>query len=192
MDKTQLVPACVYALEHEPDLRTEILRVAPGVTVAAGKLAASGSRHPDGLVTRDFHLAVATLNQRIPELWDWAQTRPAQIERCAAAHREAVARHRKNRRREPKQLPTLMQQARNLAKAVAGEASAVAKGVKPVTPDEKRARLAVCAACPERIVQDGHARCAACGCFLERKTAWRSQSCPLGKWTALVDTGSRA
>lgn len=191
MDRTQLVPACVYALEHEPDLRAQILAIAPEATVAASKMASGGSRHPDGSVTRDFHLAVAALNQRIPELWDWAQTHSQEIERCASEHRQAVARHRSNRRDTP-QLPPIMQQARNLAKAVAGEAAAVAKGVKPVTPDEKRARLAICAACPERVIQDGHARCAACGCFLERKTAWRSQSCPLGKWPALVDTRSRA
>jgi topoisomerase IA-like protein len=47
-----------------------------------------------------------------------------------------------------------------------------------VTEEEKHSRLAVCETCEFR---EGK-RCGKCGCYLEKKASWSSESCPENKW----------
>jgi len=47
-----------------------------------------------------------------------------------------------------------------------------------VTADEKKARLAVCEPCEFREDK----KCGICGCYLEKKASWSSESCPENKW----------
>lgn len=53
-------------------------------------------------------------------------------------------------------------------------------GMKHVTESEHDARLQVCEAC-EWLSADGKS-CLKCGCGLEAKTLWASESCPEKKW----------
>ncbi len=81
-------------------------------------------------------------------------------------------------------MPSASALARNLMTAVAGEAAAVLAGAPPLQANEARRRLAICRACPSGLhrLERGHDRCSRCGCYLAAKTAWRSQSCPVGHW----------
>lgn len=71
--------------------------------------------------------------------------------------------------------PSLMQQARNLAGAVA---EAVGSGFEPASPEEQARRLAICGGCPEFV--DG--RCRQCGCHMPYKVTLAAWHCPIGKW----------
>lgn len=80
-------------------------------------------------------------------------------------------------------LPPPMAMAANLAQAVATEGKAMLQGVKPPTEEEVRRRLAICEGC-QTYYRPSDARCAhpGCGCYLNKKAAWRGQRCPMGKW----------
>lgn len=85
-------------------------------------------------------------------------------------------------------LPSLVQQAKNFASASVAEAKAIARGNRPVTPQEQQARLAICAGCPFILIKEASGdRCSQCGCFLNAKTAWRSSFCPVGNWAAILE-----
>lgn len=79
-------------------------------------------------------------------------------------------------------LPPLLTRAANLLSASAQEGKAIAQGVAPITEEEAQSRFAICRTnrCKQFRSQDD--TCAACGCFLKSKTAWRSASCPRGHW----------
>jgi len=47
-----------------------------------------------------------------------------------------------------------------------------------VTEEEAKARMSVCKGCP--FIEDHN--CGVCGCNLEKKTKWSSESCPKNKW----------
>ena len=82
--------------------------------------------------------------------------------------------------RDPRDKPTLpstITMAANFAKALAAH---VADGREKVERDTYEQRLTVCSLCDQRTGN----RCAACGCHLDQKAAWRSSLCPLGKWPA--------
>lgn len=72
-------------------------------------------------------------------------------------------------------LPGVLTLAANFASAVAAH---VADGAAKVSTTDLEARLQVCTLCDQR--RDN--RCAACGCYVEVKAAWRTSDCPIGKW----------
>jgi hypothetical protein len=76
--------------------------------------------------------------------------------------------------------PTVRQMAANLASAVKSEVKSQISGQVPINPEEIASRLAICEGC--EFFHAPSKRCKKCGCFLKWKTAWRSQSCPIGKW----------
>lgn len=76
-------------------------------------------------------------------------------------------------------LPSAGRMALNLAKAVLQEGAALLTGVPAVPVLEEARRKAVCEKCP-RIRTDG--RCSLCGCWRDKKVAWRSQRCPENRW----------
>ena len=47
-----------------------------------------------------------------------------------------------------------------------------------VTHEVKDHRLSICHQCPHRLDKN----CGICGCSLERKARWSSESCPKKKW----------
>lgn len=49
----------------------------------------------------------------------------------------------------------------------------------PKPPDEEiERRQRICEACPENV----NGKCAKCGCRVSKKTAWKLEKCPIGKW----------
>lgn len=75
-----------------------------------------------------------------------------------------------------KQLPSNMQVAKNFLTAVA---SHISHGWTKCTKEESDSRYAICREC-ERMRDDG--RCAICGCFMDIKSTWKEQKCPIAKW----------
>lgn len=82
--------------------------------------------------------------------------------------------------KDKKPLPSTITMAANFAKAVAKHA---ADGLGQVDTETLRQRLEVCTLCEFR---NGD-RCSICGCPVEKKAAWRTESCPVVKWTAVAE-----
>lgn len=77
----------------------------------------------------------------------------------------------------PPKLPSIIQQAKNLASATVAH---VANGMKTSGREEKERRLSICQTCPYLIAES--MRCGKCGCHLETKASWESSHCPIGSW----------
>jgi transcription elongation factor Elf1 len=57
-------------------------------------------------------------------------------------------------------------------------------------PDEvAHERLSICSLC-EHFEKDS-VRCKICGCYLNIKTKWASESCPIGKWKVFYSSRER-
>ena len=72
-------------------------------------------------------------------------------------------------------LPSKMTMAKNLIRAVADH---VADGAQKASDEIYEERLLTCSMCPHR--RDN--RCTVCGCFVEKKAAWKESECPIGLW----------
>ena len=83
---------------------------------------------------------------------------------------------------EQPSLPPTIQMAKNFAKAMARH---VADGLRKVTIDEYKARIATCNKnkCGRRVKN----RCThpSCGCFVDIKAWWASEDCPEKLWPPL-------
>jgi len=89
-----------------------------------------------------------------------------------------------------RQLPSIMQMAKNLANAAGEEVKAIVERNPPVSDEEYNRRIEICRTCPhftpnnpdlpERARQQE--RCTLCGCYMKYKSKLRSQHCPEGKW----------
>ncbi len=73
------------------------------------------------------------------------------------------------------ELPGKIEMATNFAKSLKEH---VSDGMKTVDTEELTRRLEICSICPQRNGQ----RCSVCGCPVDKKAAWKEQSCPIGKW----------
>ena len=79
-------------------------------------------------------------------------------------------------------LPPTLKLAANFAKAVVKHAM---DGFTKVPPEEYARRLSVCNECSLRMTN----RCTHpdCGCYLDKKAWWASESCPMEKWGIYAD-----
>lgn len=80
-------------------------------------------------------------------------------------------------------LPSVTQQARNLAAAVGKAVVAMVNG-KPVLSyaQMKRTRVAICKQCPTNKYRADDSRCSACGCYVVAKASLATETCPDGHW----------
>jgi hypothetical protein len=77
------------------------------------------------------------------------------------------------------QLPSMLERANTLTKAVAGVVADMASGENPVVPEDSQAyRMGICNKCG--FADNGV--CRKCGCYLETKTKLRRGGCPIGRW----------
>lgn len=58
--------------------------------------------------------------------------------------------------------------------------AAVTRRKLRVASDVEATRLAICGTCPklDRTLR----QCGQCGCFVDWKAPWATETCPLGKW----------
>lgn len=83
--------------------------------------------------------------------------------------------------------PGLLRRSLNFATAVAKHA---ADGLRRVSEETLEQRLTVCRTCPACDTERLICRRPECGCLLEIKAAWHSETCPLGQWPILTDSES--
>lgn len=82
---------------------------------------------------------------------------------------------------EKNEYPSLIQQGKNLAEfSFELIKNAIQTGALQVSDEVKNQRLEICRSCDKYDVEQ--IRCKECGCFLEPKTGFSLDSCPLGKW----------
>ena len=81
--------------------------------------------------------------------------------------------------------PGFLQMLRTYLRAAAEERAAIRRGDPEMPPEEITRRHDLCRAnaCGHYLAP--HDQCAACGCSVARKVAWRTAECPLGHWAAL-------
>lgn len=76
------------------------------------------------------------------------------------------------------QFPTLKKQAKNFAKAIVKRA----KNMKNRSPKEILKVKSICIVCDAYYTKGITPRCTYCGCCINLKTKWESESCPIEKW----------
>lgn len=81
--------------------------------------------------------------------------------------------------------PTIAQKTVNLVKAVVKH---VANGMVNVSDSVKKERMNICKSCP--LFNPSNTTCNQCGCYLEEKTKWASEKCPLDKWSDIKTQAS--
>ena len=62
-------------------------------------------------------------------------------------------------------------------------------GFQKVSPEKKQYRLDICKTC--EFFNENSYQCEQCGCFLEIKTFWASEKCPIDKWGPEIETSSQ-
>lgn len=75
---------------------------------------------------------------------------------------------------------------RSYLRSAALERAAIRRGDPEMPAAEIDRRHAICRAnvCGQYLA--GSDQCAACGCGVAKKVAWRTAACPLGHWAALT------
>jgi hypothetical protein len=82
---------------------------------------------------------------------------------------------------ETPKYPSATDQAKNLTKVTGKILSQVLAGDKVMAPEEiQRARIQTCHSCDK--YDRNQKRCYECGCFVEIKSKFALEGCPLGKW----------
>ena len=83
---------------------------------------------------------------------------------------------------ENNQPPNIFKKAANFARASVDHA---ASGFQNVSENVKSHRMKICNNCEFMIGPSHDPICSQCGCYLNLKTSWASQSCPIEKWGVL-------
>lgn len=81
-------------------------------------------------------------------------------------------------------LPGALTQIKNFAGSFINHAVG---GFKQAPDEVVQARKAICQGCDKLRKADN--RCSACGCFIDIKTKWAGEKCPLDKWGAVSSGG---
>ena len=101
-------------------------------------------------------------------------------------HLKQIEQRNKSQEKKPEpekeqQSPSMIQKASNFAKASAKYA---ASGFKKVSVEVKEGRMAICKGCKFMTGEEDDPTCNQCGCPLNIKTGWATESCPIGKWSS--------
>ena len=79
--------------------------------------------------------------------------------------------------------PGLVGKAKNLLKATLNH---VATGMHLVSPEVQQERMDICKPCEFYDNNSQNPHWSVCGCFLNIKTTWASEGCPIGKWESVA------
>lgn len=182
MDKKDLIPACLQAFQEDWQFRAWLKSTIPVKSHQAFEdVERYGMFLSNGMLSPAGHAFISELNAALPIVEESLATYGHDpIANHAANYRNGVE-ARRSAHEKVRQPPTpgLLKRAGSLAMAIGSETKAMVKGQPNLTPQQVSARIAICASC-------NHLRsnrtCARCGCFVDAKARFRSQSCPLRKW----------
>jgi hypothetical protein len=184
MDKKDLIPSCLQSFQEDPQFRVLLKSAMPVKSHRAfDAVERDGMFLPNGMMSQAGHAFIKQLNAALPIVEETlaALGDPA-IKASASSWRNGVE-SRKSAHAMARQpaAPGLLKRAGSLAKAIGSETKAIVQGQPNLTAQQVAARLAVCASCDQ--LRSNRA-CAKCGCFVDAKARFRSQTCPLRKWPA--------
>lgn len=184
MDKKDLIPSCLQSFQEDPQFRVLLKSAMPVKShEASDAVERDGMFLPNGMLSQAGHDFIKSLNASLPIVEEALATLgdPA-IKASASSWRNGVesrkSAHAMARQPAP---PGLLKRAGSLAKAIGWETKAIVQGQPTLTAQQVAARLAVCASCDQLR---SNRTCAKCGCFVDAKARFRSQTCPLRKWSA--------
>jgi hypothetical protein len=184
MNKKDLIPSCLQAFQDEPQFRVLLKSAMPVKSHQAfDAVEREGMFLPNGMMSQAGHAFIKQLNAALPIVEETLATLgEAAIKARASEYRNGVeSRRSANAMARQPAPPGLLRRAGSLAKAIGSETKAIIQKQPNLTAQQVAARLAVCASCdqlrPNRT-------CARCGCFVDAKARFRSQTCPLSKWPA--------
>ena len=86
-----------------------------------------------------------------------------------------------DQQKQEKEMPSMFQQAKNFAKATVRHVANMGRNTPKMV---RESRLEICNKCDK----NNNGRCSECGCFVDVKTSWASEACPLGHWLEYKDT----
>jgi hypothetical protein len=75
--------------------------------------------------------------------------------------------------------PSILQMSKNLATSTIKH---LANGAAAASSDQQKLRSSICESCD--FFDADSKRCNSCGCFVNIKVTWASESCPEGKWAS--------
>jgi hypothetical protein len=184
MDKQDLIPACLRLLQDDPQYRAALKAAMPKKSHQTFSLVErDGMFLPNGMMSPAGHTLIKQLNASLPVVEaTLAGLGEQAVQSHASEYRAGVEARRSAHglARQPAP-PGLLKRAGSLAKAIGSETKAVVQGEPNLTVEQVAARLAACASCDQLR---SNRSCAKCGCFVDAKARFRSQTCPLRKWPA--------
>lgn len=184
MDKKDLVPACLMSFQDDPQFRATLKASLPVESHEAFEwVKRDGMFLPNGMMSQAGHAFIKQLNAALPIVEaSLAIHGGDQISIRASNYRNGVEERRSAHAKvRPTATPGLLKRAGGLAKAIGSETKAMVQGLPNLTARQVAARLAACASCDQLR---SNRTCAKCGCFVDAKARFRSQTCPLRKWPA--------
>jgi hypothetical protein len=184
MDKKDLIPSCLQAFQENPQFRVLLKSAMPVKSHQAfNAVQREGMFLPNGMMSQAGHVFIRQLNTALPIVEEALATLgESTITARASEYRNGVesrrSAHAMARQETP---PGLLKRAGSLAKAIGAETKAIARKQPTLTAQQVAARLAICGSCNQLR---SNRTCARCGCFVDAKARFRSQTCPLRKWPA--------
>jgi hypothetical protein len=182
MDKKDLIPACLQAFQEDLQFRVLLKSVMPVKSHRAfNAVQREGMFLPNGMMSQAGHDFIKELNAALPIVQIALATHDSdQIAARASSWRSGVTTRRSEHTKASRPAPPgLLKRAGSLAKAIGSETKAMVQGQPTLTAQQLAARLAACASCDQLR---SNRTCARCGCFVDAKARFRSQTCPLRRW----------
>jgi len=184
MDKKDLIPSCLQSFQDDPRFRAALKSAMPVKSHHAfDAVERDGMFLPSGMMSQAGHAFIKELNAALPIVEaTLAGIGHRAIKARATEYRTGVetrkSAHTKTRKPAT---PGLLKRAGSLARAIGSETKAIVQKQPTLTAQQVAARLAVCGSCDQLRK---NRTCAKCGCFVDAKARFRSQTCPLRKWPA--------
>ncbi len=184
MDKKDIIPSCLQSFQDDPRFRVSLKAAMPVKSHRAfNAVQRDGMFLPNGMMSQAGHAFIKELNAALPLVEITLATHGGdKIAARASSWRSGVTKRRSAHTKASRQAPPgLLKRAGSLAKAIGSETKAMVQGQPTLTAKQVAARLAACGSCDQLR---SNRTCAKCGCFVDAKARFRSQTCPLHKWPA--------
>ena len=182
MDKKDIIPSCLQLFQDDPQFRVSLKSAMPVKShKAINAVQREGMFLSNGMMSQAGHAFIKQLNSALPVVELTLATHDGDESAAGASSwRSGVTTRRSEHTKASRPAPPgLLKRAGSLAKAIGSETKAMVQGQPTLTAQQVTERLSVCASCNQLR---SNRSCAKCGCFVDAKARFRSQTCPLRKW----------